>query len=186
VAQGDWEKAETVATGLIHLVRYAYDKDEFINIWDEFEILQKYIAIMNSRYGGKLDVDFDFDDQLMDYDMPRMLLQPVIENAILHGFRGMDSGCELSVKAELRGGMIVFIVSDNGRGMDLDELSALRERLDAGGETVSGYENIALANIKNRLYNYYGGDGRLKISANASGGIDAELAIPSVEAGGRI
>jgi sensor histidine kinase YesM len=180
VEQGEIEKAETVATGLIHLVRYAYDKDELINIWDEFGILQSYIAIMNSRYGGKLDVDFDFDDYLMDYSMPRMLLQPVIENAVSHGFRDMESGCEISVKAQLQGDRIVFTVSDNGCGMSADELSALDKRFSENTEAAQGYESIALLNIKNRLYHYYGGAGQLHVHSNRNGGIGVVIVIPSM------
>jgi len=178
VEQRDFEKADVISSGLIHLVRYAYEKDELINIWDEFEILQKYIVIMNIRYGGKLDVDFDFDDRLMDYTMPRMLLQPVIENSIQHGFKDMESGCFISVNAKPQGDSICFLISDNGCGMSEDEIIKLNEGLKIDDESSRGHESIALLNIKNRLHHYYGDAGRLTIRQSGTGGLEVEITIP--------
>lgn len=179
VEQGELKNAEIVAAGLISLIRYAYDKDERINIWDEFEILQKYMDIMNGRYAGKLKADFDFDDRLMDYSMPRMLLQPILENAVIHGFSAMDTGCELSVKAELTGDAICFLVSDNGAGMSEEDLLWLMEKLSSSPESAQGYGNDALLNIRNRLYYYYGNAGRLAIRHGKAGGMEVSVTIPS-------
>ena len=166
------------ALGLTSLIRYAYDEEEGINIWDELDILQNYVYIMNIRYNGKLYADFDFDDRLMYYIMPRMLLQPVIENSIVHGFADMDSDCMISVKAVLGGGAIVFTIRDNGRGMDEDEMATLKENLDSGSTDAKGIENIALANINMRLYYYYGNDGRLSIQSNNGKGLAVNISIP--------
>jgi len=168
---------------LSSLIRYAYDSDEFINIWDEFEILQKYAAVMNCRYSGKLNIDFDFDDRLMDHSMPRMLIQPIIENAITHGFKNMDSGCEIFIKTELCGNSVYFLIRDNGCGMSDEELAGLEEKLNAAPGLVwenskeKEYENIALINIKNRLVNYYGDAGQLKIKPGDNGGIEVFVSI---------
>lgn len=180
VERGDLDKARAVAMGLTSLIRYAYEKDELINIWDEFEILQKYIAIMNSRYDSKFSVDFDFDDHLMDYSMPRMLLQPILENAIVHGFKDRDEDCVVSVKAELHEDAISFLISDNGCGMSTEELDALNERLITRSELIQGYENIALQNIKNRLYYYYGSAGQIQIEQRLNGGIQVLISIQSI------
>jgi sensor histidine kinase YesM len=174
------EKAETVAMGLTFLIRYAYDKDELITVWDELDILESYTAIMNGRYNDKLAVDLDFDDRLMDWRMPRMLLQPVIENSIVHGFKDMDSGCSISVKAEKRDDTMFFAISDNGCGISKDDLSALNERLGSDIQVTQGYENIALLNIKNRLHYYYGDVGQITIQSNAAGGISVFITIPCV------
>ena len=181
VEQGDLEKAETVATGLITLFRYAHDKDERINIWDEYEVLEQYVAIMNIRYDGKLNVDFDFDDRLMKYNMPRMLLQPILENSVVHGFAGMTSGCLISVKARQHGNTIIFTLSDNGRGMSAEKLEALRERLSVDPEAARGFENIALVNIRNRLYHYYGGAGQININSGENSGFEVIVSLSVME-----
>jgi sensor histidine kinase YesM len=187
VERGEYAKAETVALGLTSLVRYAHDREELINIWDELTILENYIDIMNSRYNGKLEVDFDFDDHLMDYYMPRMLLQPIIENSIVHGFKEMDAGCCISVKAELRDGGVNFTVKDNGRGMGEKDLSTLTEKLNVNPDAARGYENIALLNIKNRLFYYFKDAGHFNIQSEIGGGVEVSLTMPLItEAGGSV
>jgi sensor histidine kinase YesM len=184
VEQENFENAVTTSSGLIHLIRYAYDKDEFINIWREFGVLQNYMFIMNTRYGGKIDVDYDFDDRLMNYIMPRMILQPIIENAIQHGFKYKDEDCKVSIIAGLHDDSVCFNISDNGRGMSEDELAAFSEKLCADNNEASGYENIALLNIRNRLFHYYGNKGQLAIRANHCGGVCVEIIIPAEKDGG--
>jgi len=186
VERGELEKAETVAMGLTSLVRYAYDREELINIWDELGVLEDYIFIMNSRYNNKLEVDFDFDDLLMDYHMPRMLLQPVIENSIVHGFKEMEKECFISVTAKLYNGSACFTVRDNGRGMSEKELSALSDILNGSSEAAWGYENIALSNIKNRLRYYFGDAGCLNIDQSVTG-VEVSITIPLItETGGPV
>jgi sensor histidine kinase YesM len=178
VEQGELYKAEELMSGLTRIVRYAYSKEEYINIWDELEILKYFTEIMNTRYGGKITAEFDFHDDLMDLNMPRMLLQPIIENAVVHGFKGKSADCQLTVKAEPRGGDVCFTVSDNGRGMSEAALVALRERLDAAPDSAEGLESVALVNIASRLRHYCGGNARLNIAPSVSGGIEVSFEIP--------
>ncbi len=184
VEQEELEKSTNVALGLTSLIRYAYDKDELIDIWEEYNILEDYVLIMNTRYDDKLEVDFDFDGHLMGYSMPRMLLQPIIENAVMHGFKEMDSNCFISIKAKLCNDFIEFIISDNGAGMMQEELTALCDKLDAPFPEVQGYENIALLNIKNRLHHYYEGAGQLRVNHSELGGIAVTITIPPVAGSG--
>ncbi len=185
VGQGELVEADYLMSGLTRIVRYAHAKEEAINIWDESEILKYYVNIMRNRYGGKLTAEFDFDEDLMDTDMPRMLLQPLIENAIEHGFKGMASGCVIVVRADHLGDTIRFAVSDNGRGMSVQELAELKERLRADPGELTGLSNIALLNIRNRLYYYYGDSARLDVDHGESGGIIVTIEIPAgVEIGG--
>jgi len=190
VEHGEFERAETVTMGLSSLVRYAYDQEELINIWDELKILEDYIFIMNSRYNGKLEVDFDFDDRLMDYFMPRMLLQPIIENSILHGFKEMESGCIISVKAEMNDGRAAFTVKDNGCGIKEGEMARLKDKLreepSVAADSAKGYESIAVLNIKNRLFHYFGEKGEIYISSNGSEGVSVYLQMPLMEETGEL
>ncbi len=176
--QGELDRAEAIAADLMGLVRYAHHEDELINIWSESEILQKYIDIMNSRYDGKLTVEIDFDERLMEYRMPRMLLQPIVENSITHGFKGMSTGCIISIKAGLADETVRFSVRDNGCGMSSEELLALNGKLNILPESARGVENIALLNIKNRLYHYYGDAGRLTIGSSSGSGTLVAITIP--------
>ena len=179
IAHGELDDADALMSGLMRIVRYAHAKEESINIWDESEILKYYVNIMSSRYGGKLTAEFDFDEELIDIKMPRMLLQPLIENAVEHGFKDMGSGCVIVIKAEHLGDKIRFNISDNGLGMSGPELAELKERLRAVPDSLDGLHNIALQNIRNRLYYYYGDRARLDINPSESGGIEVTIEMPT-------
>ncbi len=157
VKQSRLENAEAVIDDLSDMIRYAYSKDETINVWDEFALLAQYVAIMNIRYNNKIELRFDVDDRLMDSTMPRMLLQPIVENAVVHGFKNMEQGCVIEVCAQLLPGRNMRItIRDNGEGMNAQACSALLAKINATGYESGGIENIALVNIKNRLMSQYG------------------------------
>ncbi len=187
VEQSELDNAATVIDNLSGIIRYAYNKDEFINVWDELSLLSQYVSIMNIRYNNKLELHLDADDRLMNTSMPRMLLQPLIENSIVHGFKHMESGCVIDINAQPDGDIIRITVTDNGHGMDEQSLGALREKIAASGceastayET-SGIDNIALINIRNRLLSYYGGEFGLDLRSDASeGGLCVTVEFPLV------
>ena len=178
--QGELEKAQAVVMGLTSLIRYVYDREDFINIWEELGTLENYIMIMNSWYDGKLNVDFDFDDLLMEYYIPRMIFQPIIENSIIHGFKEMNAGCFISVKAQISVNCVIITVNDNGRGLSGEEIMSLNEKLKSSPEDLQGFENIALLNIKNRLYFYFSDSGRLTIKMSDSGGLEVSVLMPLI------
>ena len=161
VSKEELERAAELCDGLSKLVRYAHDDDEFINAWEEFYILKNYIDIMNIRYNNKLEAAFDLDDRLMDLRIPRMLLQPIVENAIVHGYKNCRQGCVIEVSAEVSQEQIRIIIRDHGEGMSKSELGLLQAQLTSSGkdeETAGGIENIALININRRIVYYYGED----------------------------
>ena len=184
VDRGEYDKAQTIETGLITLLQYAHNKDEYISIWDEWDILERFVVILNIRYEDKLNVDFDFDDHLMWYVMPRMMLQPLIENAVMHGFDKPDENSRITVKAELTGKTVTFTVSDNGFGMSEKKLMALRESLNTIPDTSQGFTGVALLNIKNRLSHYYGDAAGLQIHSVSGEGTRVIITIPP-DKGGR-
>lgn len=180
VTKKDLERAAALCDGLSMLVRYAHDQDEFINIWDEFSVLENYINIMNIRYDNKFDVDFDLDDRLMDYEMPRMLLQPIIENSVVHGYRSFKNKCRINISAKLEESRIHILIRDEGEGLSQERFAALSEQLrnpDQEKESVGGIENVALINISRRLRYYYGEGGRLLISHSEPHGLEVGVYI---------
>lgn len=180
VTKKDLERAAALCDGLSMLVRYAHDEDEFINAWDEFAVLEVYINIMNIRYDNKFDVDFDLDDRLMDYEMPRMLLQPIVENSVVHGYRNFKNKCRINISARLEENRIRILIRDEGEGLSEERFAELNEQLknpDQEKESVGGIENIALININRRIKYYYGRDYGLSLSAAASHGLEVEVTI---------
>ncbi len=175
IQKNNLSDASLVVDELSTLIQYAYDKNEFINIWDEFSMLDSYIDIMNVRHNNKLSITFDIDDRLMNYEMPRMILQPLIENAIIHGFESMTSNCLIKVNAILNEDNINICINDNGKGFDEGKLEELILKFNEGLINTEGIENIALINIKQRLFSYYGD--KASISIKSKRGKGSEITI---------
>lgn len=155
----EMEKVYKMCDGLSHLLRYAHAGDEFIGGMEEFYVLQKYIDIMQIRLQDSFTVEMDLDDRLENVVLPRMLVQPLLENAIIHGFQEQTEGGRLIVRATLHQEHIAVEVSDNGCGIPVDELAALTRRLEAaaaGKLHAEGIEHVALLNIARRITSYYG------------------------------
>lgn len=178
---GETEKAAVVSDGLSHLLRYANDEDEFIGGMDEYFVLEKYVAIMRIRYSGRFEAEFDWDDRLGSARMPRMLMQPILENAITHGLVPKRGG-SLRVAAKLEGDRVAIRVADDGVGMNEKSLRRLMEHMEAAtarGWTAAGVERIALANIRRRLWSYYGEAFTLAISSREGAGTEVSLSFPA-------
>ena len=180
VNKKDLKRAVALCDGLSMLVRYAHDEDEFINVWDEFYILQNYINIMNIRYNNKFVVNFDLDDRLMDYKMPRMLLQPIVENAVLHGYRRFKHECLINISARVIGDRILIQVRDEGEGLSEERFEELKQQLESAveeSESAGGIENIALININRRISYYYGEEYGLSIKPVVPHGLEMVISI---------
>lgn len=180
--RGEMEKAGEVCDGLSFLLRYSNAGDSFINGLEEFFILQKYVDIMQIRYAGRIAVSFDADDQLGDIEIPRMLIQPLIENAIQHGQQG-ERRVNIHVRASLQGEALTIEVEDDGCGIPPEALAALREALATelpGGVAGEGGEHVALANIQRRVRSYYGEDSGLHLESRPGQGTRVTLTMQGV------
>lgn len=110
-----------MATNLADILRFCISADEFVPLYRELEILERYIEIQKIR----LSDDFSFrqciPEELYDCLVPKMILQPIVENAILHGIDGI-SGSTIEIRAWEEGGSLKITVTDNGHGFPEDML----------------------------------------------------------------
>lgn len=177
----EMEQVKEMCDGLSYLLRYANAGDEFIGGMEEFFILEKYIAIMGIRYRGRFHAEFDVDDRLDSLLIPRMLIQPILENAILHGFHEIEKG-ELYIRATLDGDCVTIRIVDNGRGMDAVALNTLRQKLaEAPNRSMDmeGLEHVALSNIQKRIHSYFGSEYGLIIESEYSQGTTVMITLPA-------
>jgi len=168
--KGDSDRAAILCDGLAYLLRYANAGDSQINAMDEFFVLQKYVDIMKVRYPGKFEVELGYEDYLEDIMMPRMLLQPILENAIIHGANECNRKVEIRLSSKISEDMVEFIVTDNGAGIDEDIQAELKRELDRITDNNSlpeetNLNHIALINIKSRLVSFYGEKGDVSIDS---------------------
>lgn len=183
-ASGDSEKAGMMCDGLAYLLRYANAGDAPVSGMEEFFILDKYVGIMEIRFPNRFEWDIDIQDFLDDVSLPRMILQPVIENAIVHGLcEYNDKGGRLKLyPIRHQNGTVSYVVEDNGVGMTEEELNRLRERLsnaaydDAEPE---GLSHVALLNIQRRIRSYFGPGFGVTVESVKGSGTRVTITVPS-------
>ena len=138
---------------------------------DEFARIEDYLALMQVRMGERLRASTALPPALAAIDVPPLLLQPLVENAIKHGLEPQRGPGELRVAAALDGTTLVLTVADSGRG--LEAAAAARER-----EPVESGSGFGLAQIRERLHTLHGGAATFTLAARAEGGTLAQIRLP--------
>lgn len=150
---GDCSGVISVNTALIRLLRERLNTKATImdTVQNELETLNEYLRIMNYRYGDFVTVHVDADKKLMDAQIPKNLLQPLIENAFFHGLTDADGACRGSISVLIYGmeDKSVIEISDDGKGMAAECLEMLNRSERALAE--KGRVHIGFDNIRQRL-----------------------------------
>ena len=152
---------------------------DFITVGQEVEHVREYLVIQEIRYGDILRYTIDVDEAMHQRRMLKLLLQPLVENALYHGIKSRRQGGEITVKGRLLpGGGLRFEVRDNGMGMTAETLEQLRAGLSARKPPeTSGY---GLYNVSRRLQLFYSNT-RLEISSRYDGGTVVAFTLPPKE-----
>lgn len=151
----------------------------FVPLAEEIETLRHYIALQEFRLLDAFDVAFDLQDEAMDCIVPRMILQPLVENSILHGPSEERSFCHIQVKASCADGQLILTVRDDGQGMT----ESCMRMLEQGQQTTSerahgGLSGIGVHNVVERLQLYYGTRASLHYESDGHSFTEATIALP--------
>ena len=130
----------------------------FYTVREELDVLDSYIYLMKIRYSDGFEVVYDIDETCLDCKVPRLILQPIVENSIVHGLAEKEDDIgHLTVRLKASGDSLIFTVEDDGRGMTEEEIRQLlthRERAE-GDNTSIGVENV-LSRLKLNFGSRYG------------------------------
>ncbi len=160
-AKGGENPADVVrmTSYLSDILKYALsDPLEPITLREEISYLKKYVAIQHMRFGEQFIMYYEVDEELEEIPVFRLMLQPIIENSILHGIRDKGQKGYIKLTVCRRKGGIRFRVFDTGAGMSRERLLRLREEIG-----VFNVHNIGLSNVNNRLKLYFGETAGLRI-----------------------
>ena len=138
----------TVAADLADILRSSISGGEFVTLGEELTTLDRYVEIQSIRFPGKFALVKDVEDLALDVLVPKLMLQPIVENSIIHGFA--DSGGSIVVTARLADEELIITVRDDGCGMSEDSLRRFRE----GG--ADGGRHLGLRNVDAILRLHYG------------------------------
>jgi two-component system sensor histidine kinase YesM len=167
---------------LSRFFRYSISgKSNIVTLREELDSVRNYAKIQNYRFQGRFVLQIEDAEPLMDVMLPKLILQPVVENAILHGLQNTLQGGLIHIQFRQVGGDVCIIVSDNGCGMTPEKLKALSYRI-LHGETKKGEEGhhtgIGMHNVDRRLKLYFGMEYGITIYSCETIGTDVELRIP--------
>lgn len=159
---------------LAEILKYALSDPLIpITLKEEIDYLKKYVEIQKQRFGDAFIIYYEIDDDLEDFKVFRLMLQPIIENSISHGIRPSGKKGYIKLKVFRRNNYVLFRVFDTGIGMDKDELYKLKNQIKS-----QNYYNVGLSNVNNRLILYFGEDSALNIKSRPERGTVVEFAIP--------
>jgi two-component system sensor histidine kinase YesM len=164
-------------TRLAQILRYSiHNSNEIVTIRTELDFLKKYIYLQQQRFDYSFDCTMEVDEGVMEYRIHKLLLQPLLENTILHGFSGIDYMGEVQIRIEQQEpDRIQIEVSDNGVGMSEEML----EQLNHYDYKTSRIEtSIGVRNVITRIKLYYGEQGEIHFFSD-SHGTTVRIVIPA-------
>lgn len=172
---GDEEVAEVIML-LGKLMRRNLEiGDEPVPLIEEVNLIKAYLDIQKFRYGSRFNYTLDYNSELDKCKILPLIIQPIIENAVVHGLKFVEQGGNITLKAEQHNGILKIIIEDNGRGMDEKQLQQVIDSLN-DLEVDGGH--IGLKNVHQRIKLYYGEDYGLTIKSTYKNGTRVEITLP--------
>lgn len=158
--------------------------DRLISVKEEFTYVDKYISLQKRRFGDKIELIKNVQPDVNNIKIPRLLIQPLIENAVYHGLEGMRGKGVITINAKKQNDSITIEVLDNGNGMAKEDLQLLNERLAMDNDTYfrnlsarrSG--SIGIENVNRRIKLFYGEGYGLRIESETGKYTKAEVTVP--------
>jgi len=163
----DPQKSKTLLESLTAFLRATLKRSSNTqqSLADEIKLIEDYLAIMKIRLGDRLDYTIHCPHQLAQITLPPLLLQPLVENAVIHGIEPLAQGGHITIGVTPEHDMLRIQVSDSGRGLQSDVI-----------------KGFGLNNVRDRLKSLYGDAGRLHIKDNPPHGVKATLEVPRAKA----
>lgn len=175
IESGDRQKASHMVRSLGKLLRITLSKGkEYITLQQEFEHVKSYLEIQMIRYAGQFEYEIDLPESLADVCVIKLILQPLVENAIYHGLARMIDPGKIRIKAYQEQECLILRVEDNGLGISQQKLEQIQEHLYQKREELG----IGLKNVQERIQIYYGTAYGLSIESELDEGTTIILTLP--------
>lgn len=181
---GKNDQAVLMMAALIDLLKKTLSvDDDFITLKEEFESTEKYLVLQQIRYGDKIHFECDMEPETENYLVPALIIQPIVENAIFHGIEAKEEPGLIVVESTIMDEALLITVSDDGIGMNEQELRQLYERFD-NREYQNG-KSIGIMNVQNRIKINFGEKYGLTVESETGIGTSVTMKLPVMEQTGR-
>ena len=165
------EISETV-TDLSDLMEASIGRDDrLITVEEEFRYSDKYISLLKRRFEDKIQFSKAIQEGAGEVKIPRLLIQPLVENAVFHGIERLRGKGEIQLNAYIEENRLVIVVMDSGPGIEGTELAALNRKLSMGNDVyfktleIKSRKSIGIENVNRRIKMFYGDSYGLKIES---------------------
>ena len=179
----DVKEVAVISSAMSDIFRYSIKGDAAVTVRQELDCIEKYLTIMEARYPGRFTFDIQVDESLMNKSILKMILQPLVENAMIHGLEPVDRAGVLCVTGKRASeDSIEFRVSDNGLGMSPAQLEELKAYIfQESGQSSAQENSLGLRNIYKRIYLHYGHTYGMDIESRENEGTCVILTLPLMD-----
>jgi two-component system sensor histidine kinase YesM len=175
----EFEEMTRMSKSLAYMFQYSMNRLHTTTLADEIGHVKAYLEIIKIRYPDSFSYRITISDEVADAQVLKLIVQPLVENAIVHGLRGKEGHGDIWIRAFKKGGKLHLNVRDNGVGISAQQLNELQHDLQLQepiGER--SYNHIGLRNVNNRLHLFYGGKANIQINSEINKGTTIELILP--------
>lgn len=170
--------ADKTVVNLSKLLRYSIQNTvDTVRFKEEFDFVKRYIEIMKVRFGERLEFNDNISDEVKDVSVPKMIVQPIVENAVKYGFGEDVEVLRVEISAYIEDEKLYIIVKDDGVGIEEDLLKDLVFNLN---EKYNSSDHIGLYNVHKRIELLYGIEYGLEINSEAGKGTEVVLVLPEI------
>ena len=170
-----------IAGKLGEIFRYSLGKNygDFVSLKDELTHIENYIFIQKMRYGDKLEVFYDVEDETKSCLVPRFILQPIIENSILHGIAPKANGGIIEIRTEICERNLIIRIEDDGVGMDAEKVDHINHVINLRRMESDENSGVGVKNVNQRIKFVYGDEYGVRLSSSPNQGSSCIITIPA-------
>ncbi len=167
-------------TSLGKLLRYTMRwSSGTVTVSDELEYIRNYLSLINLRFDYEIYLSLNMPEIILHQEIPKMSLQPIVENAIYHGIEQLAEDTSIYVKGYLSDGDCIIEITDSGKGMSEEQVKKLYQRINGEIETTGGSgNNIGLKNVQDRIQMHFGEKYGLSIASKLGYYTKVQVKVP--------
>ncbi|AKL95135.1 two-component sensor kinase [Clostridium aceticum] len=175
----DAPKTEELIYQLSNLLRYNLKNAEDLpRIKDEISNIKRYLAIQTFRYSDRISYEIDIDESIMEYRIPSMILQPIVENSMIHGLEPKKEGGKITITGKVLPNKDLLIkIDDNGKGIEAELLHMLNNLNDRSEH----HTGIGIKNTNDRICHHFGKEYSIKLESQPNTFTTVSIHIPCIK-----
>lgn len=180
----DIPEISDISAAMSNIYRYSSKGDLMVPLQQELQCIREYMRIMDIRFNGKFETEYRFSEEVLGLYTLRMILQPIVENAVYHGMEVRNRKGMLILEGKVSEDKLILTVTDNGKGMNGEALANLRKTIaDYERESLCNAEksSIGLGNINKRIKIQFGPQYGLQVESKEACGTTVTLVLPVMQ-----